>query len=134
MNGPAGKDSEFYVAFYDLFVATSAEAASKFKNTDMAEQVRMLRASVATLVTFFATGGESGYVRKLADRHGKHGADISPGLYAVWLDCLIETVRRFDAKFDDGVATAWRAVFSKGIEFMTSRYDSRGEDASGVRM
>jgi hypothetical protein len=41
----------------------------------------------------------------------------------VWLDCLIETVRQFDPKFNEEVATAWRAVFSKGIEFMTSRHE-----------
>jgi hypothetical protein len=38
---------------------------------------------------------------------------------------LIETVSRFDPKFNDEVAVAWRAVLSKGIEFMISGYEER---------
>jgi len=87
----------------------------------------MLRASVAIMVTFYGKGVQDDYLRRLAERHSKRGADIAPTLYSVWFDCLLETVRRFDQRFNDDVATAWRSVFSKGIEFMTSRYE-RGEE------
>ena len=119
----SGKNDEFFSAFYTLLIASSPEAAIKFRATDMETQIRMLRASVAVLLAFFGSGGQEDYLGKLAERHSRQGADISPSLYSVWLDCLIETVRRFDPKFDDDVAFAWRAVFSKGIEFMTDRYE-----------
>jgi hemoglobin-like flavoprotein len=118
-----GKSGGFFPAFYALLIANSPEAASKFRDTDMDKQVQMLHASVNILMVFFASGRQDDYLRKLAERHSKRGADIPPRLYTVWLDCLIETVRRFDSKFNDDVATAWRSVFSKGIEFMTSRYE-----------
>ena len=121
MRGPSRNSGEFFTAFYKLFVATSDEAASKFRDTDMAAQVRMLQLSVTILLNFFVTSRQDEHLVKLAQRHGKQGVDISPELYEVWLECLIETVRQFDPKFNLEVATAWRVVFTKGIEFMASK-------------
>ncbi len=123
MHGPGRNSNEFFVAFYELLVATSDEAASKFKDTDMTAQVRVLRSSVAFLLNFFITNRQDENLIKVAERHSKRGVDIPPELYSVWLECLIETVSQFDPKFNDDVARAWRLVFSKGIEFMASRYD-----------
>jgi len=121
MNAPGG---EFFLAFYDLLTANSPEAASKFRNTDMEKQVRVLKSSVAILLSFYGSGyRDDNYLQKLAERHSKRCLDISPRLYSVWLDNLIETVRRFDSRFNEDIETAWRGVFSKGIEFMTSRYE-----------
>lgn len=125
MNGAPGSKSEFFDSFYDSLMAASPEAALKFKNTEMAEQIRMLRASVAILVAFSGSEDHAEYMEKLASRHSSSGVDVSPALYGVWLECLVETVRRFDWKFDPEVEIAWRAVFAKGIEFMTARYDGK---------
>ncbi len=121
MNAP-GKSGEFFSAFYDLLIATSPEAAGKFRDTDIEKLVKMLHASVALLLAYYGTGTQDGYLRKLAERHSKRGADIAPRLYQIWLDCLIETAHRFDPMFNDDAEIAWRAVFSKGIEFMASMY------------
>ncbi len=121
MNAP-GEPRRFFSAFYDLLIATSPEAASKFRDTDMEKLVTMLHASVTILLAFYGTGSQDGYLLKLAERHSKRGADIAPGLYQIWLDCLIETAQRFDPKFNDDAEIAWRAVFSKGVEFMSARY------------
>ncbi len=118
-----GESGEFYSAFYALLVASSDEAASKFRNTDMKKQVQMLHASVIILMASASGGREADYLETIAESHSKRGHNIAPRLYAVWLDCLIETVRRFDPKFNDGVARAWRGFFSKGIEFMISKYE-----------
>jgi hemoglobin-like flavoprotein len=122
-----GKSGDFFYAFYNLLVATSSEAADKFRNTDMEKQVQMLHASVNILVAYYGKGVQDEYLRKLSERHSKRAADIPPRLYSVWLECLIETVRRFDSRFNDEVATAWREVFSKGIKVMTSRYEVDNE-------
>src|SRR5579864_7090983 len=127
MHGPGNSNSEFFTVFYRLLITTSDEAASKFRNTDMAAQVHVLQSSVAFLLNFFIRNRQDEYLVQVAERHSKRGVDVRPELYSVWLDCLIETVREFDPKFNGDVATAWRVVFSKGIEFMTSRYE--GEKA-----
>jgi hemoglobin-like flavoprotein len=120
-----GNSGPFFKEFYAHLIAQSPEAASKFRHTDMAKQVQMLHASVTILVAFYGKGVQDDYLRKLSERHSKRGADIPPRLYGVWLECLIETVSRFDPKFNDEVAVAWRAVLSKGIEFMISGYEER---------
>ncbi len=120
-NSPA-RQGEFFATFYALLMTSSPEAANKFSGTDMDQQIRMLRASVAVLVAFHAGGGQDPYIERLAMRHSQRSADIAPELYSLWMDCLMETVRRFDPKFTPRVEAAWRAIFSKGIEFMTSRY------------
>ncbi len=91
MYGTTRRRNEFFAGFYNLLIATSEEAASKFRNVDMAAQVRLLQASVSILLAFFATGHEDELLVHLAKRHSRHGVDIPPRLYAVWLDCLIET-------------------------------------------
>jgi hemoglobin-like flavoprotein len=116
---------EFFGAFYRQLMTSSDEAAAKFHNTDMKKQVRMLQASVRILLAVYATGAEPAeFLSNLAERHSKNGVDISPAMYAVWLDCLIKTVQQFDARFDADVEAAWRVVFSKGIAFMISKYES----------
>ena len=108
----------FYSEFYRSLMETSPEAARKFEHTDMKLQIRSLRASVGVLMAYSQNGIYSDYLYRLAERHGPKGVDIQPELYAVWLNCLIETVRAFDSRFNERVETAWRFVFSKGIEFM----------------
>lgn len=119
------KSGEFFSTFYALLIADNPEVANKFRNTDMHRQVQMLKTSVAVLLSYYGTDDQDDYLRKMAERHSKKDVDIPPRLYSVWLDSLIETVRRFDPKFNDAVAVAWRRVFEKGIEFMTSRYEGR---------
>src|ERR1035441_1079111 len=76
MHGLGRSSGEFFVAFYDLLTATSDEAASKFRNTDMAEQVRTLQSSVTVLLNFFVSSRQDEYLGKLAERHSKRGVDI----------------------------------------------------------
>ncbi len=123
IHGPGRNSGEFFAAFYKILVAGNEDAANKLRSTDMAAQVRMLQSSVTILLNFFVTSHLDEILAQLAERHSKRGVDIPPELYSVWLDCLIETVRQFDPKFNDDVATAWRVVFSKGIAFMASRYE-----------
>src|ERR1700693_4936250 len=74
MRGPGKKSGEFFVAFYDLLISTSDEAASKFRNADRDEQVRMLQSSFTVLLNFFVTDREDDYLSKLAERHGNREA------------------------------------------------------------
>ncbi len=48
--------------------------------------------------------------------------DIPPWMYAVWLDCLLETIREFDPAIDAQTEAAWWDVMAIGIKFMIERY------------
>lgn len=114
--GEGQQQDEFFSAFYRKLLEASPEAREKFAHTDMNAQVRMLQVSVSMLLAFYVTGCDNAALQHVAARH----TDIAPHLYALWMDCLIDTVRQFDSKFSTEVETAWRAVFSKGVGFMQS--------------
>jgi hemoglobin-like flavoprotein len=62
------------------------------------------------------------HLERLAKLHGRAELDITPELYDLWLDRLVQAVSEFDPMFDPEVETAWRRVLQPGIEFMKSRY------------
>ena len=111
----------FFESFYELFIGTSEEVKEKFKNTDIKRQSRMLQDSLFVLAVA-AQGGDSSPARYslpgLAEKHSHKGFDIRPELYDLWLDALLETVKRHDPKHSAEVAEAWRTTLTPGIEYM----------------
>jgi len=59
---------------------------------------------------------------RLAKRHGRQDLDIPPGLYDLWLDCLLQAARRHDPQFSPEIEAAWRRDAGRGIEYMRSKY------------
>ncbi|MEX2122608.1 MAG: globin [Woeseia sp.] len=114
---------EFFEAFYRRFSESSDEVAAKFAGTDLRGQTRALRESFYLLLR--ALGGEPDAWQSLelrALRHDRRHLDIRPGLYGLWLECLLETIRSFDPKVDATIEAAWRRTMKKGIDFMIERY------------
>jgi hemoglobin-like flavoprotein len=111
--------------FYRRFVASSDEVRAKFAGTDMKRQVRMLEDSL--LVIAVAVQGEEGSLARgdlprIAARHSRQDLDIRPGLYDLWLECLIEAVRVHDSQLTPEIEAAWRTTLAFGIEYMRARY------------
>lgn len=118
------KQEGFFKRFYEIYVESSDEVKEKFKNTDMERQVKMLTNSFYTAK--LATNGGAAIknnLQKLAAVHGKKGRDIRPGLYDLWLDCLMQAVNEFDAEFSSDVDAAWRSMLLPGIGYMQAHYD-----------
>jgi len=115
----------FLERFYELFLEASPEARAKFAGTDLAQQRRMLKASLVLMM--LAAGGKTEgmvHMERIADVHAKHKYDIPGPLYDVWLDCLIRAVSEFDPEYTPELGATWRRVLQPGIEFMKSRYDA----------
>lgn len=128
MGGESDRD-EFLDAFYDAFMSKSIEIAAKFAHTDMRRQRQMLYRSLHHMVDFSVECQASEDLRKTAERHSASQLDVSPGLYDIWLDSLIETVQLFDPEFTDEIELAWRVVLAPGIVYMKFKYDKpAGED------
>lgn len=113
---------EFLSRFYTLFLASSDTVAKKFERTDLRKQARMLKASLYVMMLASDDSERMAYLERLARRHGRAELDISPELYDLWLDRLVQAVREFDPMFDAETEAAWRGVLQPGIEFMKSRY------------
>jgi hemoglobin-like flavoprotein len=115
----------FLDRFYELFVASSAEVAAKFANTDFRVQKAALKVSLYMIMASIERKPEGTvHLERIAARHSRSGLDIGPHLYDLWLDCLIQAVRECDPLFGEETEQAWRRVMRVGIEFLKSRYVS----------
>ena len=115
----------FLEAFYERFVASSEEIRAKFAGTDMKRQVRMLEDSLFVIAV--AVQGEEGSLARgdlprIAARHSRNDLDIRPGLYDLWLECLIDTARSHDPQFSPELEAAWRDTLAFGIDYMRARH------------
>ncbi|WP_458525395.1 globin [Onishia taeanensis] len=117
----AGRD--FFETFYDRFLSASDEVAETFRDTDMARQQAMLKASFYHLVSFYGASDADYYLRRVAISHNRYHRGIRPGLYALWLETLIATLREHDADCDAETELAWRLVMAPGIVYMVFHYD-----------
>lgn len=118
----AGTGEAFFRDFYDEFLSSSPEVASKFSHTDMDRQQKMLKGSFYQLLSFSTTNEVSDYLAGIAETHNHSHNDIRPELYDLWLDCLISAVAKHDAQFSADVELAWRLVMAKGIAYMKFMY------------
>jgi hemoglobin-like flavoprotein len=115
----------FMHAFYERFVGSSDEVREKFRRTDMERQVRAVADSLYVVAN--AVQGEErsparGALDAIAARHSRKDLDIPSGLYDVWVECLVETARRYDPPFGPDVEAAWRETIAFGVEYMRQRY------------
>lgn len=117
---------QFFVRFYEHFIAKSPEIARAFENTDMERQVQMLEKSIVYLVNYYATDNVNDFMRRIAVRHSRKDLNITPELYDLWLEALVETVRECDSLCTDDTVEAWRIVLAPGISFMKSYYEVEG--------
>ena len=119
------RDGRLFERFYELFLASSEEVREKFRNTDFRRQRRMLQSSFYMLVEYMALGWPEceAYLERIAAAHSKHGRDISPHLYDLWLKCLLSAARECDERYSPEIEAAWRYVMDAGIGFLKARYD-----------
>lgn len=110
--------NEFFNSFYERFIDSSPLVAEKFKSIDMQAQQVMLKQSIYHLLNLFTTKKIPKSLGDIAKKHDRNHADISPDLYHLWMESLIDTVEEFDPEYDENVQLAWRMVCSQGIAFM----------------
>jgi hemoglobin-like flavoprotein len=111
--------------FYDAFVASSDEVREKFRQTDFPRQARVLSDSLFLA----AVAAESRHdaiawkeLDRLAERHSHAHLDIRPGLYDLWLECLVDAARRYDPSFSDEIEAAWRHALAPAIARLKEGY------------
>lgn len=114
---------DFLRAFYATFMRNCPEAAPMFANSDFERLPRLLQHALALLLVHpTQPEGEPTPLRRVAERHSRRDLDVSPSLYAPFLDSLMQTVRARDPEYTPDIEAAWRATLEPGIEYMRSRY------------
>jgi hemoglobin-like flavoprotein len=111
----------FLPRFYELFIGSSPLIREKLKNTDLKKQVRILRKSlyVLTMASLGTDEAEQEIVR-LGESHGRHGLNIQPFMYDLWLDCLLQAVSEYHTGWNAEVEQSWRVMFAPHIARLKS--------------
>ena len=115
----------FLNRFCQIFIASDAEVAEKFAETDMKRQEIALKVSLFTLLEVAGrnpTKESLKHLEEIAERHDRRHHDIKPEMYSIWVDCMLQTVREFDDQYAPDVDRAWREALATGIRIMTSKY------------
>ena len=116
-------DPRFLDRFYELFLSSSDAVADKFRNTNFESQKRALASSLYLMIMAMDGGdGATGYLERIAKRHGRNDLDIRPEMYDVWLDCLVCAASECDPQFSDEIEEHWREVMRFGIDFMRKHH------------
>ena len=117
--------ADFIDRFYETFLASSGEVRKKFENTDFRRQRRMLRSSLFLMI-LACEGMPEGiqHLERIAELHSKQQKDIPPHLYDLWANCLLQTVRECDPRYNERTEKAWRSMMKIGMDVMIARYSS----------
>ena len=116
-------NGDFFQTFYDIFLATSPDIASKFAQTDFNKQKNIIKASVAMMIRL-GTGNANArrIIEKVGDTHGQQGLDIRPAFYDLWLNSLCNAIEIHDTEYSAELATLWRERMQEGIQLVIDRY------------
>lgn len=119
--GRCCNNEQFFIDFYDRFMASSPAVRERFVNTDMPAQRHLLRNGVMQLV-LHSRGMPPTKLRALGESHSRRHLDIDPQWYGLWLDALMETLHRHDPQFDDELEAIWRQTIQPGIDIIRNAY------------
>ncbi len=115
--------SDFVAAFYRHFFANCPGAEARFVGTDLDRQYRLLRHALSLLLLYPSQPrSEPSLLRRVAERHSRRDLDVHPSNYPCFVDCLILTVKEYDAEFTLEIERAWRDTVASGVEYMISKY------------
>lgn len=121
---------DFLRQFYHRLMSSSEEVRRKFEHTDLDRQAQVLEDSLymIALAAQSAQGGEEfspAWVEmsRLATMHDRDHLDIRPGLYDLWLHCLLDAARSHDPEFNPEIEENWRKTVAVGIDYLRSRHE-----------
>jgi hemoglobin-like flavoprotein len=121
---------DFLRQFYHRLLASSEEVRRKFENTDLDRQARILEDSLYIITVAAQSAQPSEEVSpawtemsRLARLHDRDHLDIRPGLYDLWLHCLLEAARAHDPEFTPEIEEDWRKTLEIGIEYLRSHHE-----------
>lgn len=117
------EEMKFLDRFYEIFLSKSEKVSDLFQQTHMSAQKTMLQDSLIYMRDFYLNRRTNEYMQHIGKVHSKSGKNITPELYDIWLDSLLEAVKEYDPEFNDDIDLSWRIALSPGIAYMKFMYD-----------
>ncbi len=110
-----GEADRFFLTFYDHFLR-DPEIAKLFTETDMDQQVQMLKRSLFQVVSFYISGEPSAELQRIAEVH--KGLGVESSMFDAWLEALVETVAEYDVRADEATRLAWCWALTPGMTYI----------------
>jgi hemoglobin-like flavoprotein len=117
-----GDDPAFYQALYENLLASDPRIPAKFAHTEFSRQHKLLKHALGLLIVY-AKHPNPALLERIALRHARADANVSPELYPNFEAALERALAVHDPEFTPAVAAAWRAALAPGIAYMQSRYE-----------
>ena len=111
------REEDFFRTFYDLFLASDPAIAPRFANTKFERQHRLLQHGLGLLLSY-AGRPNPHLLERIGERHGPTDMDVPAAQYPLFLDSLIQAVRRHDPQCTPETETAWTAALLPGVQYL----------------
>ncbi len=122
--GRCRRAGHFIDRFYERFLASDPRVARAFEGTNFSQQKRALGQAIATAISY--AEGESfvnSTMERMAEVHSRGGrVPVDPALYTPWLECMVETAREVDPRWEDGLEARWREALQPAVDLFVARY------------
>jgi len=114
----------FISVFYDHLMQSSEAIREKFEKVDMEIQTDNLARAIVMSFLFVDQNHQTALhtMDRVRESHNRHNLDIKPELYDVWLNCLIETVAKYDPQANEELLQQWHRVMSASIDHIRNGY------------
>lgn len=120
--GNAVNGVPFRDAFMDNLLRSSPEVAQKMVHGDQETFRVALMLAIDHLARYYVSSEPSVILQGVARRQSQGERNIEPRLYEFFLQALLQTVQRYDPKYNEEVGKAWEVVLRPGLEYMKGMY------------
>ena len=105
--------------FYKALLDADPRMKTLFQHTDFKRQRELFIHGVLMLIEY-ADGKPLGEmaIRRLGELHSRKRINVTPDLYPIWVNCLMEALERLDPEFSPALDRQWRETLQKGIDVM----------------
>lgn len=110
--------NDFFDHFYWIFLERDPRIAQIFEGVDINKQAGTLKKTFFYAVCFIANPNSNEFMSEVAHQHDRNHLNIEPELYDIWLDCMVDTVKKFDSLATEETLLAWRLQFAPVIAYM----------------
>lgn len=117
-------DDGFFMKFYDIFMSSHPEIASKFTGTDFKLQVSFLKKSLDMGLMYLQNSPFAiQHLEKIRFSHSRNGTrNIDPKFYDFWVDSLVKTIGLSDPKYNSEIEILWRQGLNTIANYIKSGY------------
>ncbi len=115
------RSPRFFPSFYERLLESDPAVPPMFAETEFPRQYKLLQHGLGLLLSY-GNKRDDALLERIAARHSASALNISAGMYALFLESLLATIREYDSRCTEETEAAWREALRPGVEFMQSRY------------